>query len=102
VAGAEANPYLVLAAVLAGIHHGLQAAIDPGEPVPRDADLSEDETTLPARVDKAIELFAGSDTLAGYFGEEFSRIYSAIRQGESNAYHAEVPDLDYAWYLRAL
>ena len=66
------------------------------------ADLSEDDTTLPARVDKAIELFAGSDTLAGYFGEEFSRIYTAIRQGESNAYHAEVPDLDYAWYLRAL
>ena len=102
VAGAEANPYLVLAAVLAGMHYGLQSAIDPGEPVPRDADLSEDETTLPARVDKAIELFAGSEILPGYFGEEFVRIYTAIRQGESNAYHAEVPDLDYAWYLRAL
>jgi glutamine synthetase len=57
---------------------------------------------LPARVDKAIELFAASDILPGYFGDEFTRIYTAIRQGESNTYHAEVPDLDYAWYLRAL
>ncbi|GIR83364.1 MAG: hypothetical protein CM15mP84_11120 [Cellvibrionales bacterium] len=102
MAGAEANPYLVLAAVLAGIHYGLQSAIDPGEPVPRDADLSEDETTLPARVDKAIELFDGSEILPGYFGEEFVRSIPPSGQGESNAYHAEVPDLDYAWYLRAL
>ena len=29
VAGADANPYLVMAAVLAGIHHGLKNQIDP-------------------------------------------------------------------------
>jgi glutamine synthetase len=30
VSGAEANPYLVAAAVLAGVHHGLAQALDPG------------------------------------------------------------------------
>ena len=32
IAGADANPYLVLAAILAGIHHGIATSADPGEP----------------------------------------------------------------------
>ncbi|MCE9521343.1 MAG: glutamine synthetase family protein, partial [Alphaproteobacteria bacterium] len=32
VASADANPYLVIAAVLAGIHHGISHQIDPGQP----------------------------------------------------------------------
>ncbi len=35
VAGADANPYLLAAAVLAGIHHGLTQQIDPGAPLQR-------------------------------------------------------------------
>jgi glutamine synthetase len=31
VAGADANPYLAIAAVLAGIHHGIGQNIDPGQ-----------------------------------------------------------------------
>ncbi len=30
MAGADANPYLALAALLAGVHHGIRHAIDPG------------------------------------------------------------------------
>jgi glutamate--putrescine ligase len=33
VAGADANPYLMLAAILAGIHHGLTSKIEPGAPI---------------------------------------------------------------------
>ena len=102
VAGADANPYLALATVLAGIHFGLENQLMPGDPIPREADLSTDETTLPTRLDAAIALFADSDVLPTYLGPEFTTIYAAIRQGESNAYHAQVPDVDYAWYLRAL
>lgn len=102
VAGADANPYLVLAAVLAGIHWGLGQCGDPGPPVPREADLSKDETTLPTRVDEAIRLFAEGPVLKGYFGEQFCRVYGAVRLGESNDYHSRIPDLDYRWYLRAL
>ncbi|MBV9569906.1 MAG: glutamine synthetase, partial [Alphaproteobacteria bacterium] len=32
VPGADANAYLALAAVLAGVHHGLEAKLDPGPP----------------------------------------------------------------------
>ena len=102
VAGADANPYLALATVLAGIHYGLEKQLMPGDPIPRAADLSAVETTLPTRLDAAIALFADSDVLPTYLGPEFTTIYTAIRRGESNAYHAQVPDVDYAWYLRAL
>ena len=102
VAGADANPYLVLAAVLAGIHWGLKQQADPGAPIPRDTDISENETTLPTRVDEAIRLFAKGTVLPDYFGEKFCRVYTAVRRGESDDYHSRIPDLDYGWYLRAL
>ena len=102
VAGADANPYFALATVLAGIHYGLEKQLIPSDPIPREADLSADETTRPTRLDAAIALFANSDVLPPYLGGGFTTIYAAIRQGESNAYHAQVPDLDYAWYLRAV
>jgi glutamine synthetase len=92
----------VLAAVLAGIHAGLQRRRDPGEPVPREADLSDDAVTLPTRLDRAITLFREGDILPDYLGPRFVGAYAAVRQGESDDYHGQVPDLDYAWYLRAL
>ena len=102
IAGADANPYYVLAAVLAGIHSGIENRNQPGELLPREADLSDAETTLPTRLDKAIELFRAGDVLPAYLGEQFADAYAAIRQGESDDYRGQVPDLDYAWFLRAL
>ena len=102
IAGADANPYLVLAAVLAGIHAGLQRQRDPGEPIAREADLSQDSTTLPTRLDAAITMFRAGDLLPEYLGRLFTQSFATVRQGESDDYHGRVPDLDYAFYLRAL
>jgi glutamine synthetase len=102
IAGADANPYLVLAAVLAGMHHGLEAATEPGTPVSREADLSASEVTLPQRLEEALELFRTGQVLPAYLGTDFVEAFTAQRRGEANLYYAQVPDLDYAWYLRAL
>ncbi len=102
IAGADANPHLVLAVVLAGIHAGMQRKLDPGEPVPREADLSEDATTLPTRLDQALRMFREGKVLPVYLGRTFVDAFAAIRQGESDDYHGRIPDLDYEWYLRAL
>lgn len=102
IAGADAQPHFVLAAVLAGMHYGMTTKADPGAPVAREADLSEVEVTLPTRLDAALESFRSSKTLPDYLGEDFIAAYAAQRQGESDLYHGEVPDLDYQWYLRAL
>jgi glutamine synthetase len=50
----------------------------------------------------AITLFREGDILPDYLGPRFVGAYAAVRQGESDDYHGQVPDLDYAWYLRAL
>ena len=103
IAGADANPYLVVAAVLAGMHAGLSAGQEPlAPPVPREADLSEQATTLPKRLDEALRLFREGRQLPAYLGEPFVSSYATVRQGESDDYHGRVPDLDYEWYLRAL
>ena len=102
VAGADANTYLVTAAVLAGMLPGLQNKCDPGAQVPADADLSEAEVTLPRRWDAALECFRRGKVLPKYLGETYCRTFAALRQGESDEYHGQVPDLDYEWYLRAL
>jgi glutamine synthetase len=102
VAGADANPYLVMAAVLGGMHHGVMTAADPGDPVPHDADLSQAEVTLPRRWDAAIDLFRNSGVLPNYLGQKYCETFAAQRQGESDDYHGRVSNLDYEWYLRAL
>jgi glutamine synthetase len=102
IAGADANPYFVLAAVLAGMHAGMQRGREPDAPLHREADLSDAPTTLPTRLDDAIRMFRSGDILPAYLGERFVDTYAAVRKGESDLYHAQVPDLDYEWYLRAL
>ena len=51
VAGADANPYLVLAAVLAGIHHGLTHELEPDAPITGNA-YAQVAPTLPLSWDR--------------------------------------------------
>lgn len=102
VAGADASPYLVMAAVVAGIHYGLTQKCDPGEMVAEGTFLRDDEITLPTRWDRALELFDRSRILPGYLDKEFCRIFSVCRHSENNQFHAQISNRDYEWYLRAV
>ena len=102
VAGADANPYLVMAAVLAGIHHGLEHDCEPGPETPAGAALVVPEATLPTRWDSALELFRGSRVLPRFLGEDYCKAFATVRQGECDDFHFRIPNLDYEWYLRAL
>jgi glutamine synthetase len=74
VAGADANPYLVLAAVLAGIHHGLSHTLDPDAPITGNA-YAQVAPSLPLSWDRAIEALDSATILPGYLGEAFCRLY---------------------------
>lgn len=100
VAGADANPYLVTAAVMAGVHHGLTKNCDPG-PMRHELEQIELETRLPVRWEAALDAFDDAKILPGYLGEEYARLYGICRRGESEKFQAEVSDRDYDWYLRA-
>jgi glutamine synthetase len=99
VAGADANPYLLTAAVLAGIHHGLQHRIDPGAPVSGNP-YRNAVTTLPITWPEAALQFEASELMREYLGEKFHRLFVTTRRGELQAFEAHVTPLEYAWYAR--
>ncbi|MGI9168899.1 MAG: glutamine synthetase family protein [Caulobacteraceae bacterium] len=102
VAGADANPYLALAALLAGVHHGLTGAIDPGPPVEGDGYAVAAETTerLPATWFAAVGAFEASAVLRDYLGERFVAMFAQVKRLEQDRFFEVVSPLDYDWYLK--
>lgn len=99
VCGADANPYLVAAAVLAGMHYGIRNRIDPGPAVAGDGYLA-DGAPLPTTWLHAIETMGRSRFIAEYLGEGFCKVFTAIKRKEAETFLGEVTALDYDWYLR--
>jgi glutamine synthetase len=98
VAGADANPYLLAAAVLAGMHLGLTQRLDPG-PVLAGNAYRDATPTVPLTLAEALSAFEGSAFIKEYLGERYSRLYAQTRRGEMQDFNSYVSALDYAWYL---
>jgi glutamine synthetase len=101
VAGADANPYLVLAAILAGIHHGISTRCEPRTMTPERAEFKY-KVEVPARWPTALDAFDAGKILPRYFGEAYHQLFSKCRREEEANYNAEIPTKDHAWYLRAV
>ena len=99
VAGADANPYLVAATVLAGMAHGIERGIDPGPPVEGNGYEQAPAGELPTQWHAALERAARSEFLAEALGREFLNVYLAVKQRECEKFGALVTDRDYEWYL---
>ncbi len=97
--GADANPYLVTAAVLAGIHHGIANELTPPPPVVGDA-VEVAGIALPSRWESALDKFAASTVLPEYLGAEYCKCYHGARAHEAEKFHAHIDPLEYQWYLR--
>ena len=104
VAGADANPYLALAALLAGVHHGLTGKIDPGPPVVGDgyAAAAQANLRLPANWFAAVDAFERSSVLRDYLGDRFVTMFAKVKQIEQDRFFEVVSPLDYDWYLKSV
>lgn len=100
-AGADANPYLVTAAVVAGVHYGLKNKCDPGTMVEQGAHITP-KLKIPNRWDAAIDKFARSKILPRYLGEDYCRYFAMNRREESRLFHNKISALDFDWYLRSV
>jgi glutamine synthetase len=101
VAGSDCNPYLAVAAILAGMHHGIKNELDPGTMVqPRQS--VDDTTTLPVRWELALDAFDKGKILPEYFGAEYHRVFASCRREECDRIHSEISNRDFEWYLRAV
>jgi glutamine synthetase len=101
VAGADASPYLVTAAVLAGIHHGLTAGLEPGPPTRGNA-YAEAQPDLPISWERAQAALMDGTVLPGYLGEAFCRLYRVCRAAERARFEQVVTPLEHSWYLRTV
>ncbi len=97
-AGAEANPYLVMAAVLAGIHHGLTNRLNAGKKSSGNVGAEVDEQ-LPLNLWRALEAIRGAKILPDYFGTDYCRIYAEVKQAEFSAFMETISKQEYDWYL---
>ena len=99
VAGADANPYLVMAAILAGILHGLDSDL----PLPEEVEgngLEQEGVPFPIRQSDALSAFAESDALRARLGERFSHVYHACKHDELVQFERLITDTEIEWMLK--
>ncbi len=101
VAGADVNPYLLAAWVLAGMHSGLQQHLEPPPAFVGNA-YKEAGAPLPTQWASALERFERSSFAKEYLGERFVDLYTTTRRGELENFSSHVSPLEIAWYLRGL
>jgi len=99
--GADANPYLVTAAIVAGVHYGLKNRCDPGRMV-EEGEIIKLKQKIPNRWDAAIDKFSRSKVLPDYLGHEYCKIYAKHRRHESRQFHNVVSNVDFDFYMRAV
>jgi len=101
VSGADANPYLVAAAIVAGIHHGIEAKVTPGPMIAEETVLEEEVATLPSRWPHALDRFEAGKILPRYLGARYHDYFLKCRRFEEESFHSEVSERDLDWYWRA-
>lgn len=101
VAGADANPYLMMASILAGIHHGLTNKIEPGEPIEGNS-YEQLEQSLPNNLRDALRELDDSEVLNQYISPDYIDIFVACKEAELEEFETTISDLEYNWYLHTV
>jgi glutamine synthetase len=102
VCGADVCPHLVVAAILAGAHHGITAKCDPGEPL-GEFDLVDFAGVLPPRWRMALDtLEEDGAVMREYLGAGFVDLYLRVRRSEEEEFHRQISAADYDQYLRII
>lgn len=101
VAGADANPYLMMAAILAGIHHGMTNKIEPGEPIEGNSYEQLDQS-LPNNLRDALRELDDSEVMNKYIDSKYIDIFVACKEAELEEFETTISDLEYNWYLHTV
>ena len=96
--GADANPYLVLAAMLQGMLLGMERRL---APPPAALGNAYESALAPLALDweKAIDRLGKGPLLGERLGAEFVRVLTTVKQGELQRYRTAFHPLEYAWGL---
>jgi glutamine synthetase len=97
VAGADASPHLVLAAILAGVHLGVTEGRRPTTPVSGRHE-SAPWTGFPHGLLLALDRLQRSELLGRYIRPDFLRAYAQLKQGEHDELFGEVLAAEHDFY----
>ncbi len=98
VAGADANPYLLLAVLLAGVLEGLERGENP--PAATEGNAYEAGLPqLPADWAAAILSFEGSAALKGQLNPQFVETFTAMKRQEFDRFAQRMSDFEVSTYL---
>ena len=100
--GADANPYLALAAVAASAADGMKNKGEPPPPIEGDAYALADLPELPGSLESAIRAFEEDRALRSALGEGFSSYYTTSRAWELKAWRETVTDWERERYERSV
>jgi glutamine synthetase len=101
VSGADANPYLVVAAVLAGIYNGIKNEINPPEITMGDA-IEKHPPSLPMTWIESLKAFSNGKIIKEHLGTDFCHVYYQTRYKEMQEFDSHVTPLELDWYLRTV
>ncbi|HDZ57900.1 MAG TPA: glutamine synthetase [Pseudomonas xinjiangensis] len=87
--GADANPYLAIAASLAAGLHGIEHKLEPSEAVQGEFEVAE-QLTLPGTLHDALQRLERSTLSRSLLGEEFIEGYLACKRLELNHFLNEI------------
>ncbi|MET8630763.1 glutamine synthetase family protein [Kitasatospora sp. NPDC004669] len=94
--GADANPYLALAAAVAAVRHGVTCDLKPGEPVTGDAGWDEDLPEVPRHAWDAIKAFETSPLACALLGEYVVAHLASLARLDVDHHAARVTDVELA------
>jgi glutamine synthetase len=100
--GADANPYLALAALVAAAADGIRREAEPPPPVEGDAYERTDLPELPGSLESALRAFQEDEALRRALGERFSEYYVTSRAWELKAWRETVTDWERDRYERSV
>ena len=100
--GADANPYLALAALVASAADGIRRNLDLPQPIVGDASARDDLPALPNSLESALRAFEQDAVLRGALGEEFSEYFMVSRAWELKAWQQAVSDWERERYERTV
>ena len=100
--GADVNPNLAAAALLAAGLEGIDSARDPGPPVAGDADARRDLPRPPASLGEALAAFQRSGFVRAAFGQQVATHYAAHARAELAASRLAVTDWELTRYFEAV
>ena len=98
ISGADANPYLVMAALLQAMMEGMDENLVPPPPVSGNAYEQNNAPLLPDDMDDALQLAMRSAFVKRALGPHLAKVYCDLKRAEIHAFWQEITPLEKSTY----